>query len=289
MLECINLLRPIHWVKNLLIFIPMLASHQLNEITIKYSLISFVAFSLIASCGYIINDIVDLDSDKLHPFKKFRPLASGKITKKKGLTIFFVLLILAIFISINININFLIIIISYLFFSTIYSYHFKKIIILDIIVLSSFYSIRIFAGSQATDIFVSAWLLSFSIFFFLSLASLKRQTELVHSIKNKKKKIKGRGYSALDLPLMSMMALCSGYISIVILAFYINSSEVKLLYTNTEYLWGINLVLFYWITKIVVKASRGLMHYDPVIYATKDKESYICMIIMLLFILKGIY
>ena len=123
----------------------------------------------------------------------------------------------------------------------------------------------------------------------LSLASLKRQTELVHSIENKKKKIKGCGYSALDLPLMSMMALCSGYISIVILAFYINSSEVKLLYTNTEYLWGINLVLFYWITKIVVKASRGLMHYDPVIYAAKDKESYICMIIMLLFILKGVY
>ena len=128
----------------------------------------------------------------------------------------------------------------------------------------------------------------FSIFFFLSLAAVKRQIELVLTSNIKKKKIKGRGYTIFNLPVVTTIAICSGYISIIIFAFYINSPETKILYPNPSFLWGSCFVLLYWITRIVVLASKGLIDHDPVLYAAKDKMSYICLFITLLFITAGI-
>ena len=199
MLNYFNFLRPYHWIKNTLVFIPMLASHQINDLSLKYSLLAFLSFSLIASCGYVFNDIIDLKSDKLHPYKKNRLLASGKVTKLESKFIIFFLLIFVILISSLINIKFSIIILIYFLLSLIYSFNLKKKIILDIIILSLFYVLRIFGGSQATDIYISPWLISFSIFFFFSLAAIKRQAELVQTIKYKKRQIKGRGYKIEDL------------------------------------------------------------------------------------------
>jgi 4-hydroxybenzoate polyprenyltransferase len=176
----------------------------------------------------------------------------------------------------------------YFLLTVIYSISIKKKIIIDIIVLSIFYTIRIYAGSQATGIFISTWLLTFSIFFFFSLATVKRQTELIFLSKNRKTNIKGRGYKITDLPIINIMAVCSGYLSIVILAFYINSEEVIELYSNPDFLWGVCFVLLYWITRIIFVASRGLMHFDPIIYASKDKESYICLIMILFFITSSV-
>mgnify|MGYP001028614549 CR=1 FL=1 len=288
MLNYFNFLRPYHWIKNTLVFIPMLASHQINELTLKYSILAFISFSLIASCGYIFNDIVDLKSDKLHPYKKNRLLASKKVTKLESKFIMLFLLIFAFFISSLINIKFSFIILIYFLLSLIYSINLKKKIILDIIILSLFYALRIFGGSQATDIFISPWLISFSIFFFFSLSAMKRQAELVQTIKHKKKEIKGRGYRTEDLNIITSIALSTGYLSIAILAFYINSEEVLKLYSNSLFLWGVCFVLFYWITKIIFAANRGLIYIDPVIYAVTDKISYFCGIVILFFIIMSI-
>ena len=284
MFNYIYILRPHHWVKNILIFIPLLASHEINDLTLKNSIFAFISFSLIASCGYVFNDMIDLKSDQKHPYKKKRPLASEKVTKLQSKLIIIFLLFAVTLISSQINLEFFLTIVIYFLLTVVYSISLKKKIILDIIVLSVFYTIRIFAGSQATDIFISTWLFTFSIFFFFSLAAVKRQTELVYLVKNKKTKVKGRGYKVTDLPIITMMALCSGYLSIVILAFYINSDEVIKLYSNPYFLWGVCVVLLYWITRIIFIASHGLMHFDPIIYASKDKISYICLIIILLFI-----
>lgn len=284
MLEFINILRPHHWVKNILIFLPLLASHEINNLTIKYSILALISFSLIASCGYIFNDFIDLKSDKLHPYKKKRAIASGKVTKLQSKVIVIFLLLAAILISEQINLQFTLTILVYFFLTIVYSIIVKKKIILDIIFLSTFYTIRIYAGSQATDIFISTWLFTFSIFFFFSLASVKRQTELVFLSINKKTILKGRGYEIADLPIITMMTICSGYLSIFILAFYINSEDVIKLYSNPQYLWAVCFVLLYWITRIIFVSKRGLMHFDPIIYASTDKVSYVCLIIILFFI-----
>tara|TARA_B100001057_G_C22861191_1_gene954562 strand:- start:2116 stop:2985 length:870 start_codon:yes stop_codon:yes gene_type:complete len=288
MLNYIHILRPHHWVKNILIFIPLLASHEINDLTLKNSIFAFIAFSLIASCGYIFNDMVDLKSDKINPYKKKRPLASGKVTKSQCKLIIIFLLFAVTLISVQINLKFLCTVIIYFLLTVIYSIILKKKIILDIIVLSIFYTIRIFAGSQATDILISTWLFTFSIFIFFSLAAVKRQIELVYLVKIKKTNVKGRGYKVTNLPIITMMAICSGYLSIVILAFYINSDEVIKLYSSPYFLWGVCFVLLYWITRIIFTASSGLMHLDPIIYASKDKISYICLIIILFFITASI-
>lgn len=289
MLQLINFLRPHHWIKNFLIFVPIIASHQFDIFIFKNTILAFISFSLIASCGYVFNDLLDVKTDKINPYKKKRLFASGSINLTKSLILILILFSISIFFSTKINTQYLLIIILYFFSSIFYSYLLKKIIILDIIVLSSFYVLRIFAGSLATDIKISLWLLSFATFFFFSLAAVKRLTELVYLIKYNKNKKTGRGYKAIDLPIINSMSLCSGYISIVVLAFYINSPEVIVLYSNPNYLWGICGVIFYWITKIILVANRGDMHHDPVIYASTDKVSYICLFLILFFLTVGIY
>ena len=289
MFQLLNFLRPHHWIKNFLIFVPIIASHQFDIFTIKNTILAFISFSLIASCGYVFNDLLDVKTDKLNPYKKKRMFASGSINLTESLIVILILFSISIFFSIKINTQYILIIILYFFSSIFYSYLLKKIIILDIIVLSSFYVLRIFAGSLATDIKISLWLFSFATFFFFSLAAVKRLAELVYLVKNKKNKTAGRGYKAVDLPIINSMSLCSGYISIVVLAFYINSPEVIVLYSNPNYLWGICGVIFYWITMIILVANRGDMHHDPVIYASTDKVSYICLFLILFFLTLGIY
>lgn len=289
MIKYLYILRPHHWVKNLLIFIPVITSHEINELSIKYSFLAFIAFSLIASSGYVINDIIDLRSDRKHPYKKKRPIASGLIKKSESFIMIFILILTSIIISSQININFIYLILFYLIATVAYSLFLKKIIIIDIIALSIFYTIRIYAGSEATNILISIWLFTFSVFFFLSLASVKRQIELVNFTKIKYLKMKDKNYKFQDLPIITSIAICSGYISIVIFAFYLNSPETAQLYTNPEYLWGICFVLIYWITRTIFLASRGSIHYDPVIFATKDNSSYACLVLILSFLIAGIF
>ena len=278
----LKFLRPYQWVKNFLIFIPILSSHQINEISLKNSILAFISFCFISSAGYIINDMFDYNSDKDHPHKKERPFASGKVKKYEAVILTILLFTLALFTSfLYLNVEFLFTILIYFLLTSIYTLYLKQINILDIITLSGFFTLRIYGGSQATDISISMWLLAFSVFFFFSLAAVKRQAEIVNSLKIKKINIIGRGYNVNDIKLITLVALISGYISIIVLAFYIKSNEVIKLYTNPNFLLGCCVVLIYWISRIVYVTNKGFMHYDPIIYAFTDKQSYVCLMLIL--------
>ncbi|NTB05212.1 UbiA family prenyltransferase [Agrobacterium tumefaciens] len=283
----IKALRPHQWLKNLLVVVPMLAAHQLDGPTIASSIAAFVCFSLIASGVYILNDLLDLSADRAHPRKRNRPFAAGTVPIAHGTLMAGALVGFGSFLAIFIGLKFLAVMIGYYLLTTAYSLHLKRLIVVDICMLAALYTIRIFAGSVATSIGISIWLLAFSVFFFLSLAAIKRQAELIDSAARGDLKPSGRGYHVDDLPIISMIAIAAGYVSVLVMTLYVNSPAVVRLYACPEALWGVCAILLYWITRAVMMAHRGLMHDDPVVYAAKDGTSQICAAIILAFTLGG--
>ena len=269
-----------HWLKNLLLFMPMLLGHQLTWEALSLSFMAFVAFSLVASSVYVLNDLLDLRADRAHPRKSMRAFASGKIPIAHGGIIIIGLLFLGMFLGKLIGSSFLLILIIYFILNIGYSFDLKRRIIVDISVLSCFFTLRIFAGGIATGIMPTVWLLAFSIFFFFSLAAVKRQGELVDLSKRNQLKAMGRGYHIKDVSILSMAALASGYVSVLVMALYINSPIVVKLYSTPNALWGICGILLYWKTRIVMVTYRGSMHDDPILYIVKDRVSQICFIVM---------
>ena len=176
---------------------------------------------------------------------------------------------------------------AYFLLTTAYSLILKRRVVLDICVLAGLYTMRIVAGSVASGIEMSVWLLAFSIFFFLSLAAVKRQAELVDLTKRRVETAEGRGYRLEDLPIVSIVGMAAGYSSVVVLALYINSPAVQQLYSFPVMLWGICCVLLYWLTRMVLITNRGSMHDDPVVFATKDRVSQICFVVMVGFAATG--
>ncbi len=284
----LKIIRPHQWVKNILVFIPMLMSHNLNFNNFILSTKAFIIFSLVASSIYVINDIVDIKSDQKHPYKKNRPLAAGLININQCKYLILSLLLFCCLFLIDINKNFLILIISYFAISNLYTFVFKKYVIIDLLILASLYTIRIIGGGFITDISVSIWLLSFSIFFFLSLAAIKRQIEIINFKKIKKGKITGRGYIVSDQKIINMIAISAGYISILVLVLYINSPQVISLYSSPNILWGMSLIMLFWISRIMLMSSRKKIEDDPIVYAIKDRISYICLFLILCIMWLGI-
>ena len=280
--------RPYQWVKNILIFIPMLMSHQLTIDNFILSIKAFIIFSLIASSIYVINDIADLESDKKHPYKKHRPLAAGLINLNQCKILIFILLLISSFFLLSTNLNFFFLIISYFIISNLYTFLFKKYIYVDLLILSMLYTLRIIAGGVITDISVSIWLLSFSVFFFISLASVKRQIEIMNLKKVNEKKISGRGYSLQNENTINKISIFSGCISILVLIFYINSPQILKLYSSPIFLWGMAFMMFFWITRIIYIAKKGKIKDDPIVYAINDKISYLCLFFILCVIWLGI-
>jgi 4-hydroxybenzoate polyprenyltransferase len=283
----IKALRPHQWLKNTLVFLPMLAAHQLDTHTFQLSLFAFVCFSLVASSVYVLNDLLDLAADRAHPRKRLRPFASGSIPIAHGTWMAAGLLILGGLLAISISPSFLLAMLAYYLLTTAYSLHLKRKIIVDICVLAGLYTMRILAGGVAAGITPSVWLLAFSIFFFFSLAAVKRQGELVDMAERGSLTAKGRGYHVEDLPIISMVGLASGYVAVVVMALYVNSPAVTELYALPPALWGICCVLLYWITRTVLITHRGSMHEDPVVYAAKDRVSQICFVLILGFTVGG--
>ncbi|MQB13464.1 UbiA family prenyltransferase [Agrobacterium sp. ICMP 6402] len=281
----IKALRPHQWLKNLLVFVPMLAAHQIDGATVVASIAAFVCFSLIASGVYVLNDLLDLSADRAHPRKRKRPFAAGTVPITHGTLMAGTLVGLGSFFAFFISWKFLVVMIGYYLLTTAYSLYLKRLIVVDICMLAALYTIRIFAGSVATSIGISIWLLAFSVFFFLSLAAIKRQAELIDSAERGNLKPSGRGYHVDDLPIISMIAIAAGYVSVLVMTLYVNSPAVMELYARPEALWGVCAILLYWITRAVMIAHRGLMHDDPVVYAAKDGTSQICALIILAFTL----
>ena len=279
----IKQIRVYQWIKNILLFLPFILAHKLfNTEIIANVAISFVSFSALASFVYILNDLMDLEADRIHPRKKFRPLASGKITLFRAFQLLPLLLIVSFGLSlIFLPISFTFILISYALTNIIYSIYAKKIMVLDIIILSSFYSIRIIAGAIAAGVIISPWLIEFSIFFFFSLAALKRFSELLNLKEHNQTSAKRRGYLVTDLYLVQSFGVISGYISVLIISFYVHSDAVILLYKSPEILWAISPCLLFWISRIWILAHRGLMNDDPIVFTGKDKVSYLIGLIII--------
>ena len=282
-------LRPHQWLKNFLIFIPLLTAHQIDKTTIFLTTLMFISFNFVASSVYIFNDLIDMSADKAHPRKRFRIFASGKIKSLQGKIFALIILIIGLIFGLFfVNNLFVQLLLTYFMISMLYSIYLKQIIVIDICILAILYTMRIIIGGLVLNIDLSVWLLAFSIFFFFSMAAIKRQAELVDLIKRKKLKSINRGYQTKDLPILSTSGLAAGYISVLIMAFYVNSVEVKELYSNPQLLWGICFVLLFWITKMSIVTQRGNMHDDPIIYAVKDFLSHICLLLIILFLIMGI-
>lgn len=280
-------LRPHQWLKNILVFLPMLVAHQFSGITLLQSLLAFVSFSLIASSVYVVNDLLDLSVDRSHPRKCRRPFAAGSIPIAHGTWMAGGLIALGTLIASLLGWSFLIIIAVYFITTTAYSLVLKRRVVVDICTLAALYTLRIVAGGAATGIELSVWLLAFAIFFFLSLAAVKRQAELVDTIERGKIDVSGRGYQVSDLPVISMMAISAGYVGVLVMALYVNSPDIAGLYSMPSALWGICFILLYWISRTVMIASRGQMHDDPVVFAVRDKISRVCFVIILCLAIAG--
>lgn len=284
----VRALRPHQWLKNLLIFVPIVTAHKFGAAYISLSVLAFIAFSLLASSVYVVNDLLDIETDRAHPRKRNRPFASGALTTTQGVWIAVVLITASLSVASYVGIPFIAVLLLYLLTSSAYSAYLKKKMIIDICVLAGLYTIRIVAGGVATGVPLSVWLLAFSIFFFLSLAAVKRQAELVDGVASGEVKAQGRGYHVDDLPIIGNMALSAGYVSVLILALYINSPEVAPLYKRPYAIWGVCLVLLYWISRMVMVTHRGAMHDDPIVYALKDRISYYCLAFIAVFLIVGV-
>ncbi len=283
----IKALRPHQWLKNILVFLPMLAAHQFTGATFLQSLGAFIAFSLIASSVYVVNDLLDLKADRAHPRKCKRPFASGGVPIAHGMGMLAGLIGLGTLIAVLLGGPFFLAMVAYFVITTAYSLTLKRRVIIDICTLAGLYTMRIVAGAAATGIMMSVWLLAFSIFFFFSLAAIKRQAELVDGAARGKLKASGRGYHVDDLPMVSTMSTASGYVSILVLALYVNSPAVVELYSQPLALGGICCILLYWLSRIGMLTHRGHMDDDPVVFAARDRISQVCAVIMLGFAVAG--
>ena len=226
------------WLKNLLIFIPMLAAHQLeNASSWGHAFLGFFAFSLCASAVYLVNDISDIEGDRQHPRKRLRPFAAGLIGIDKGLVLAFLLLSGGLALGYLVSNSFLACLLVYLVLTTAYTFGLKRLALLDCIILAGLYTLRIIAGGIAVNIPVSFWLLAFSVFIFLSLAFVKRYAELESQSQRGLLMLKGRGYQVQDMTLVESLGIVSGYIAVLVLALYLNSETVVALYRSPQLIW----------------------------------------------------
>lgn len=267
-------LRVHQWLKNVLLGIPLLASFGLaGSLDLSKLILGFFSFSLTASGVYLVNDLVDLENDRAHHSKRDRPLAAGRISLLAGLAMVFVTMPLGLILAAVVGPTFLGIALVYLATTFAYSFWLKKMVIVDTLVLAFLYTIRVIAGAIAMQIPASFWLLALSVFMFLSLAWVKRYAEM-----NKVKSLgassaKGRGYRVEDLPMLGSFGVASGFIGVLVFALYINSNASAQLYKTPEIAWLAIPVLVYWICRIWLKAYRGEMNEDPMIFAFKDLAS----------------
>lgn len=268
------------WVKNLLVFLPMLAAHRvLDPVAGVNSLLAFLCFGLCASSVYLTNDLLDLGADRQHPRKRHRPFAAGTLPLVAGPIAAVALLLVGFVLAWFVAPAFLAVLFGYYVLTTGYSLRFKRIVMLDVVVLAMLYTTRILAGAAAVRTFPSFWLLAFSMFIFLSLAMIKRYTELSSALKLGKVTASGRGYDVDDIPLIQSLGGSSGYLAVLVLALYIDSTASQALYRHPHYLWLLCPLLLYWISRAWAIAHRGIMHDDPVVFAVKDKISLLLLIL----------
>lgn len=276
-LALVRALRPHQWVKNLLVFVPVILDHKLfNSETMAKAGMAFLAFCCAASSAYILNDIFDLEADRRHPTKRHRPFAAGTLSPALGLALVPGLLGAAFAVSWSaLPVRFLELLVIYVVLTTAYSLYLKRCAVVDVLLLAGLYTLRVLAGIAAAAVRFSTWLLAFSMFLFLSLAFLKRYTEVNAMDGAATEQVRRRGYIRGDREWLGSMGGASGYLSVLVLALYINSEQVVALYRNPLLLWLICPLLLFWTSRMWLLAHRGRIHDDPIVATVRDPVSYL--------------
>lgn len=272
----LKMLRVHQWVKNALIFVPMVLSHEyFNLPLILACAIAFISFSAAASAIYILNDFFDLSLDRRHPTKRHRPFASGLLSMPFGIVSMAVLLAVSFSTAFLLPPIFMGVLAIYLAATTAYSLSIKRMLLLDVLTLAGLYTLRLLAGCAATGIEVSFWLLAFSIFFFLSLALVKRYVELRSTELPEGERIAGRGYRAEDQEIVAQAGMASAFSSALVLALYIQGNSVKELYEYPFLIWPLGPIVLYLTMRIWILARRDEMHDDPIVFIIRDWRSQV--------------
>lgn len=281
----IRAIRPHQWVKNLLLFVPLVAAHRYQDDNgLFLTFLAFLVFGLTASAVYLLNDLIDVEDDRSHPRKKYRPFASGDLSLLQGWIAWPLLLTVAAITSyLLLPLGFSMVLVAYFLVTLGYSLRLKQGVIVDVIILAVLYTLRLVAGAAVINTPLSFWLLTFSMFLFLSLAFMKRFNELrMARERGRQGKLSGRGYAQDDLEVVSSMGTGSGYLAVLVLALYIQDRHTAELYATPEFIWLACPLLLYWISRVWLIAHRGNMHDDPVVFAIKDRSSWL---VALLFVL----
>ena len=269
------------WLKNLLVFVPLIAAHQVHDMRLLTTLVlALCAFGLCASSVYIANDLIDLDSDRQHPRKRLRPFASGSLPLAIGVFLSPVLLVLSLFLAAIVGMEFLYWVLVYFFLTCVYSLWLKRLALVDCLLLAGLYTLRIIAGAAAVSIALSFWLLAFSVFIFFSLAFVKRYAELQVQTAMGNTHAHGRGYQIGDAPLIQTLGVASGYAAVLVLALYLHGETVATLYSLPEMIWIAVPALLFWVSWVWLKAHRGEMHDDPIVFAVKDPVSLLVAVLL---------
>lgn len=271
-------MRPRQWLKNLLVFIPILSAHLISKESLQQSILAFIAFSLSASSAYLLNDALDVNDDRKHPDKCRRPIASGALAMPMAIMASIVLAGVSLSISAYYQPKLMWVVMLYLFSTILYSSYLKRLMMVDVIMLAILYSLRIWGGGVSTGINLSFWLLSFSLFIFLSLALLKRYSELLNLSRAGKDKANGRGYTTQDKVPVGIMGINSAFVAVLILMLYFNSENVIHLYARPEFLLGIVPLLVFWLGRLWILSFRGQVNEDPIIFVSKDKPGLAVML-----------
>jgi 4-hydroxybenzoate polyprenyltransferase len=277
LIALVRALRVHQWVKNLLVFVPVILDHKLfaPEVMAK-SATAFLAFCCAASSAYILNDLLDVEADRRHPTKRHRPFAAGTLSPSTGLLLVPLLLGIAFIASLGtLPATFVELLAIYIVLTTAYSLLLKRLAVVDVLVLAALYTLRVLAGIAAAQVRFSTWLLAFSMFLFLSLAFLKRFTEVSAMEGAATEQVRRRGYIRGDREWLGSMGGASGYLSVLVLALYINSEQVVALYRAPLLLWLVCPLLLFWTSRMWLLAHRGRIHDDPIVATVRDPVSYV--------------
>lgn len=280
----VKAMRPHQWAKNVLVFLPMLAGHHFTPASIAAGILAFMCFSLAASSAYIVNDLLDLPADREHARKRGRPFAAGAVPIQHGILLASALLALAIGGALAISGEFLAVLALYVVATLTYSFLLKRKPIVDVITLGGLYTIRVLGGVVAVHAKQSPWLLMFCLFLFLSLALVKRCSELVANQGRGKLDISGRGYRVGDLGMLSALGAAAGYGAVLVVTLYLASPDIAKLYTYPTRMWLICPLLLYWISRVLLISHRGEMHDDPVVFAISDRISWIIGLLVVIIV-----
>lgn len=274
-LALVKAMRPHQYAKNLLLFVPLLTAHRFDLLSVLQVSLAFIAFSICASSVYLLNDLIDLQSDRSHPTKKNRPFASGRLPIALGIVMVPALIVAAFAIALAVSPLFCAVLAGYFALTTAYSFSLKRKMVIDVVALATLYTVRVVSGAVAIEVTVSEWLLAFSLLIFTALALVKRYTELSTRLHEGLEDPSNRNYKKTDLPVIAALAAAAGMNAVTVIALYVSSPAVQQLYTRPALLWGLFPLFLYWISRVVMLAHRRIMDEDPIAFALKDPRSWV--------------